>query len=102
MIKKASEHISIYLAEHYTDRPNIGIISGEKQTLLFDAGNSEEHVKKIRSELSEKGLPFPDFVLLSHWHWDHSFGAKFWNVPVIAGTKTVVFFRVDFVSFKRG
>ena len=40
------------------------------------------------TELLEQGLPFPDKVLLSHWHWDHSFGAKFWNVPIISGRKT--------------
>ncbi|MBQ6878179.1 MAG: MBL fold metallo-hydrolase [Oscillospiraceae bacterium] len=85
---KISEHIYIYPAEHYTDRPNIGLIVGEKKTLLFDAGNSEKHVRKIKNEIYEKALPLPDFVLLSHWHWDHSFGAKFWNVPIISGKKT--------------
>ncbi|MBE6900404.1 MAG: MBL fold metallo-hydrolase [Ruminococcaceae bacterium] len=88
MINKITGHIFIYSAEHYTDRPNIGIIIGKEKSLLFDAGNSAEHVKKIKAELSEQGLPQPDFVLLSHWHWDHSFGAKFWKVPIIAGRKT--------------
>lgn len=88
MFDKVTEHIYIHPAEHYTDRPNIGIIAGEKFSLLYDAGNSAKHVEKLKSELSEQGLPHPDFVLLSHWHWDHSFGAKFWNAPVIAGRKT--------------
>ena len=88
MFNKITEHVYIHPAEHYTDRPNIGLIFGEKFSLLFDAGNSADHVEKLKSELSEQGLPFPDFVLLSHWHWDHSFGAKFWNVPIISGRKT--------------
>jgi len=88
MFDKVTEHIYIHPAEHYTDRPNIGIIAGKKFSLLYDAGNSAKHVEKLKSELSEQGLPHPDFVLLSHWHWDHSFGAKFWNAPVIAGRKT--------------
>jgi len=88
MFDKVTEHIYIHPAEHYTDRPNIGIIVGEKFSLLYDAGNSAKHVEKLKNELSEQGLPHPDFVLLSHWHWDHSFGAKFWNAPVIAGRKT--------------
>ena len=88
MFDKVTEHIYIHPAEHYTDRPNIGLIVGEKFSLLYDAGNSAKHVEKLKSELSEQGLPHPDFVLLSHWHWDHSFGAKFWNAPVIAGRKT--------------
>lgn len=88
MFEKLSEHIFIYKAEHYTDRPNIGLVIGEKNALLFDAGNSEKHVEKMKHDLSEKGLPFPDFVLLSHWHWDHSFGAKFWNAKIISGRIT--------------
>ena len=88
MFNKITEHICIYPAEHYTDRPNIGLIVGEEKSLLFDAGNSEKHVEKMKKELSEQGLPFPDYVLLSHWHWDHSFGAKFWKAPIISGRKT--------------
>ncbi len=88
MFDKVTEHIYIHPAEHYTDRPNIGLIVGENFSLLYDAGNSAKHVEKLKNELSEQGLPHPDFVLLSHWHWDHSFGAKFWNAPVIAGRKT--------------
>ncbi len=88
MFEKITEHIYIHPAEHYTDRPNIGLIAGEEKSILFDAGNSEEHVKKLKNEISEQGLPCPDYVLLSHWHWDHSFGAKFWNAEIISGTKT--------------
>ena len=88
MFDKITEHIYIHPAEHYTDRPNIGLIAGEEKTLLFDAGNSEKHVKKLKNKLSEQSLPHPDYVLLSHWHWDHSFGAKFWKAEIISGTKT--------------
>ena len=88
MFNKISEHIYIHPAEHYTDRPNIGLIIGDKYAILYDAGNSEKHVANMKAELFEENLPSPDFVLLSHWHWDHSFGAKFWNVPIISGRKT--------------
>ena len=88
MFSKITEHIYIHPAEHYTDRPNIGYILGESKALVFDAGNSEIHVEKLKKELLEQGLPLPDYILLSHWHWDHSFGAKFWNASVIAGRKT--------------
>ena len=88
MFDKITDHIYIHPAEHYTDRPNIGFIMGENKALLFDAGNSKEHVEKLKKELLEQNLPLPDLILLSHWHWDHSFGAKFWNVPVISGRKT--------------
>ena len=50
MFDKITEHIYIHSAEHYTDRPNIGLIIGEEHALLYDAGNSEKHVEKLRKE----------------------------------------------------
>lgn len=88
MFQKYSEHIYIRPYQHYTDRPNIGYIRGKRGALLFDAGNSGANVELLKKELAEAGLPRPQFVALSHWHWDHSFGAAFWGVPVIAGRET--------------
>jgi len=88
MFEKVTEHIFIRRYQHYTDRPNIGCICGSKDTLLFDAGNSEANVKLLKQELTDAGLPMPSLVVLSHWHWDHSFGAAYWNAPVIAGQET--------------
>ena len=57
MFDKITDHIYIHPAEHYTDRPNIGYVIGENKALVFDAGNSENHVKKLKKELFEQALP---------------------------------------------
>ena len=88
MFEKITDHIYIHPAETYTDRPNIGLVAGEKYSLLFDAGNSVYHVNNLKKELCEQGLREPDYVIVSHWHWDHSFGADAWNKTIIAGEKT--------------
>lgn len=88
MFEKITEHIYIRPAEPFTDRPNIGLIVGNKFSLLFESGNSASNVAQLKNELSTQGLPFPDFVAVSHWHWDHSFGMHAWGVPTIAGKKT--------------
>jgi len=88
MFEKLSDHIYVRPFEEYTDRPNIGLIIGDKYTLLYDAGNSKANVEQLKGELADQGLPLPDFVVLSHWHWDHTFGMHAWNVPVIAGRLT--------------
>ena len=88
MFRKITEHIYFRKCQHYTDRPNIGYIRGEKAALLFDAGNSGDNVAQLKGELEAAGLAMPDFVALSHWHWDHSYGAPHWGVPVIAGRET--------------
>ncbi len=88
MFNKISDRIYIQPPEHYTDRPNVGLITGDKYTLMFEAGNSSANVQLLKGRLEEQSLPMPDFVAVSHWHWDHSFGMHAWAVPTIAGSKT--------------
>ncbi len=57
-----------------TDRPILGMVIGDKKSLMIDAGNSEAHARYFLEELSEKGIKKPDMVALTHWHWDHIFG----------------------------
>lgn len=88
MFNKFSDRIYIQPPEHFTDRPNIGLIVGDKYTLLFEAGNSAANVELLKGRLLTQDLPQPDFVAISHWHWDHSFGMHAWAVPTIAGKLT--------------
>lgn len=93
MFQRITEHIHMRKCQHYTDRPNIGYIRGERGVLLFDAGNSGANVEQLKKELRDAGLPMPDYLALSHWHWDHSYGAAFWGCPVIAGRETDAWLR---------
>ena len=84
MFYKLTDRIYFRPQDGYTDRPNIGLILGDRRTLMFDAGNSAANVESLKRELAEQGLPEPDYVAVSHWHWDHSFGMCGWDVPTIA------------------
>ncbi len=90
MFEQITEHIHVYPCDGHTDRPNVGLIIGSKYTLLFDAGNSETHVEMMKHDMQKQDLHPVNAIVLSHWHWDHSFGAHAWNVPVIAGRETNV------------
>ncbi|WP_276353680.1 MBL fold metallo-hydrolase [Cohnella caldifontis] len=57
-----------------TDRPILGMVVGDKKTLMIDAGNSEKHARRFLDELRKRNVPDPDLVVLTHWHWDHIFG----------------------------
>ncbi len=57
-----------------TDRPILGMVVGKEKTLMIDAGNSEEHAQLFLEMLKEQNVSNPDFVALTHWHWDHIFG----------------------------
>ncbi|MEO4052998.1 MBL fold metallo-hydrolase [Solibacillus sp. CAU 1738] len=57
-----------------TDRPILGMVVGNNKTLMIDAGNSEDHANYFQKELLKRGVPNPDIVVITHWHWDHIFG----------------------------
>ncbi|MCE3203824.1 MBL fold metallo-hydrolase [Paenibacillus sonchi] len=90
--QQLSPHILIMHAEHDTDRPVLAAITGERRTLLMDAGNSPGHAGLFRQELAKRGIKPPELLVLTHWHWDHSFGLSAWQAPVIAheGTAAVL------------
>ena len=53
------------------DRPVLGYIRGDRFSLMVDAGNSPEHVQAYLAAVEESGFCQPDFVALTHSHWDH-------------------------------
>lgn len=87
-ITQLSKHIWLMSAEHETDRPILAAIVGERRTLLLDAGNSPAHAEFFRQQLQDLGLRSPDLLVLTHWHWDHTFGMSAWNIPSIAHQRT--------------
>lgn len=73
-IEKIGERFWYITPISETDRPILGMVVGDRKTLMIDAGNSESHANYFTGELSKKGVPHPDLVVLTHWHWDHIFG----------------------------
>ncbi|WP_274309002.1 MBL fold metallo-hydrolase [Solibacillus daqui] len=72
-----------------TDRPILGMVVGNNKTLMIDAGNSEAHANYFQKELLKRGVPNPDMVVLTHWHWDHIFGlSALSNTVSIASKET--------------
>ena len=87
-LKKLSEHIWIMPYESERDRPNLGYIKGDNWSLAIDAGHSDNHVKEFYSLLERAGLPLPSLTVLTHWHWDHTFGMHAVNGLCLANEKT--------------
>lgn len=71
-----------------TDRPVLGYIRGDRYALQIDAGASPAHAADFSRELKRLGLPAPDFAILTHWHWDHTFGLCALSCPAIACEET--------------
>jgi glyoxylase-like metal-dependent hydrolase (beta-lactamase superfamily II) len=74
--------------DHSRDRPVLGALFGQEKTLMVDAGASPAHALEFLQALrDERGLPpswRPDCAVLSHWHWDHSFGLSALGIPCYA------------------
>ena len=70
----------------------LGVVCGTRATLLVDAGNSPAHANLLLDEIARLRLPSPTYLVLTHWHWDHIFGAHTLNLPTIAslGTRRIV------------
>ncbi|WMM24773.1 MBL fold metallo-hydrolase [Tissierella sp. MB52-C2] len=87
-LKKISERIYYLPAEEETDRPILGYIKGDKYSLAVDAGNSSKHVEKFYNELRNANLRLPDYTVITHWHWDHTFGMHAVSGKTISGHLT--------------
>lgn len=68
------------------DRPVLGLIVGEKDSLIIDAGNSITHFNEFITEINDLAiLNSPvKYLVLTHWHWDHVFGLAAFNGISIA------------------
>ena len=94
-LKKISSRVFYYPHQSETDRPMLAYIKGEKVALAIDAGNSASHVDEFYKALEIEGLKKPDFTVITHWHWDHTFGMHHINGLSIAHHKTNEFLNQE-------
>ena len=73
-LNRLSERVWFFPYEEERDRPNLGYVRGDRWSLAMDAGHSEDHVRAFYRALEEENLPLPSLTVLTHWHWDHTFG----------------------------
>ena len=73
-LEQLTERIWYFPHEKERDRPNLGYIRGDRWSMAVDAGHSDAHTAEFYRALEEAGLPLPQLTVLTHWHWDHTFG----------------------------
>jgi len=73
-LKQITDRIWVLPYDQRTDRPNLYYIRGDEGSLAVDAGASPAHVETFYAALQKQGLPLPDYTVITHWHWDHTFG----------------------------
>lgn len=73
-LTRLTERVWVYPYEEERDRPNLSYIRGDRWSLAVDAGHSADHTREFYRALETAGLPLPELTVLTHWHWDHTFG----------------------------
>jgi len=87
-LNKLSDRIYYSDYEEERDRPALGYIKGDKFSVVIDAGHSKEHLDEFYQSLKDHNLTLPDFTIITHWHWDHSFAMHAVNGKTITSCKT--------------
>ena len=87
-LNQISPHVYWLPPDETTDRPILGAVTGERGSLIIDAGNSPAHARLFQQELAGVSAPAPKYLVLTHWHWDHIFGISAWDLPTFASLET--------------
>ena len=87
-LKRLTEHIWYMPFEAERDRPSLGYVKGDHWSLAIDAGHSAAHVEEFYKFLEKEGLTLPRLTVLTHWHWDHTFGMHAVKGLTLANNRT--------------
>jgi len=79
--------------EDLYDRPILGYVHGDRFSIAIDAGNSAAHTARFAESLVAEKLPCPTFTVITHWHWDHTFGMHAVPGMTIASHETDLILR---------
>ena len=74
-------------SDNKVPEPNIGIIITTEGTVLVDSGNGPGQADNIKQALAEINAPPVKYLIFTHHHWDHVFGAQEFEAPAIASRK---------------
>lgn len=76
-LRKINDHLYYLPYRVLGDRPNLYYIKGDKYSLAIDAGNSSDHISHFYNQLNKNNLSLPEYTVISHWHWDHTFALPY-------------------------
>ncbi len=88
MLEKLTDRVYVLPYEEGITKPALGLIVGNKYSLVVDGGHSENHAKEFLSEVYKLNAPSPKYLTITHWHWDHVAGGDTMNLTNIINQKT--------------
>lgn len=88
MLEKITDRVYVLPYEEGITKPALGLIVGNKYSLVVDGGHSENHAKEFLSEVYKLNVPTPKYLTITHWHWDHVAGGETMNLTNIINYRT--------------
>ncbi|GLC88918.1 MBL fold metallo-hydrolase [Lysinibacillus piscis] len=88
MLNKLSDTIYYLSNQDDKDRPTLGLVCGDRYSLIIDTGNSTQHAKEFLLEIEKLNVPPIKYVVITHAHWDHFLGMNEFDATVIVNRQT--------------
>ncbi|WP_422773815.1 MBL fold metallo-hydrolase [Plantactinospora sp. WMMC1484] len=63
----------------------VAVVADERGSVVVDAGHSPAHAREIQAVMRAAGLPPARWLVYTHHHWDHVWGACAWPDVEIVG-----------------
>lgn len=76
---KLDDNYYILEFKQNTDRPTLAYIKRENNAYIIDSGNSQKHLKYFYKILKKNKLQLPNYTIITHHHWDHTFALAYSN-----------------------
>jgi glyoxylase-like metal-dependent hydrolase (beta-lactamase superfamily II) len=61
------------------------VVTDDRGSVIVDAGNSPDVARRVRTEMERRALPEARWLVYTHHHWDHVWGAVAWPEVEIVG-----------------
>lgn len=63
----------------------VGVVADERGSVIVDAGHSPALARRVQEAMAAEELPAARWLVYTHHHWDHVWGAVAWgDVEVVA------------------
>ncbi|AZS14343.1 MBL fold metallo-hydrolase [Paenibacillus lutimineralis] len=88
MLNKLSKSIYYLSNQNDKERPTLGLVCGDKYSLVIDGGNSVQHANDFLREIESLNVPPIKYLVITHAHWDHFLGMNEYNATIIVNSLT--------------
>lgn len=82
-LEKLTEHFYYTRPIADIDQPILGAVLGNNLCVMVDGGVSPDMAREFKALLRSATGRKPDFCVVTHWHWDHTFGLAGVGCPII-------------------